>query len=106
MRLWFAAVTSVLAPIGFSSLPALTPGCASVNFRSDGSIVRAQFCRASPSTGAAVVVLHGCGGFSTFDGRLATTLPQYGIATLDVDYFALTPTSGRRGFCLGGRRPD
>jgi dienelactone hydrolase len=50
-------------------------------------------------TGAAVVVLHGCGGFSTFDHRLAATLPSYGLSTLDVDYFGLTPPPGDRGFC-------
>jgi hypothetical protein len=43
--------------------------------------------------------LHGCGGFSTFDHRLVTELPRFGISTLDVDYFAPTPPSGRKGFC-------
>jgi dienelactone hydrolase len=51
------------------------------------------------SSGAAVVVLHGCGGFSTFDHRLVTSLPAFGIATLDVDYFAATPPPGTKGFC-------
>jgi dienelactone hydrolase len=46
-----------------------------------------------------VVVLHGCGGFSTFDHRLAEELPRYGIATLYVDYFQPTPPPGKRGFC-------
>jgi dienelactone hydrolase len=50
----------------------------------------------------AVVVLHGCGGFSTFDHRLVTTLPDHGIATLDVDYFGPTPPPGRKGFCDAG----
>jgi dienelactone hydrolase len=49
-----------------------------------------------------VVVLHGCGGFSTFDHRIVATLPRYGISTLDVDYFALTPPTGGKGFCNGG----
>jgi dienelactone hydrolase len=49
--------------------------------------------------GRAVVVLHGCGGFSTFDHRLAVDLPHYGISTLYVDYFGLTPPPGKRGFC-------
>ncbi len=61
--------------------------------------MRAEFCRAPGGRGAAVVVLHGCGGFSTFDHRLATSLPGYGIATLDVDYFGPTPPSGTKGFC-------
>jgi dienelactone hydrolase len=47
-------------------------------------------------------VLHGCGGFSTFDHRLATELPRHGISTLDVDYFGATPPLGSRGFCGGG----
>ena len=64
--------------------------------------MRAEFCRAKGGSGVAVVVLHGCGGFSTFDHRLATTLPDYGIATLYVDYFLLTPPPKRRGFCRGG----
>ena len=46
-----------------------------------------------------MIVLHGCGGFSTFDHRLATTLPRDGISTLDVDYFGATPPPGRKGFC-------
>jgi dienelactone hydrolase len=45
------------------------------------------------------VVLHGCGGFSTFDHRIVTTLPGYGISTLDVDYFGPTPPPGSKGFC-------
>jgi dienelactone hydrolase len=51
------------------------------------------------------IVLHGCGGFSTFDHRLATGLPAYGISTLYLDYFALTPPPGRRGFCGVWTRP-
>ena len=65
--------------------------------------MRAEFCQAKAGKGTvAVVVLHGCGGFSTFDHRLATTLPDFGIATLDIDYFGLTPPPNRRGFCRGG----
>ena len=52
-----------------------------------------------PPKAPLVVVLHGCGGFSTFDHRLAATLPGYGISTLDVDYFAPTPPPGSKGFC-------
>lgn len=63
----------------------------------------AEFCQAKASKGtAAVVVLHGCGGFSTFDHRVATTLPDFGIATLYIDYFRLTPPPNKRGFCRGG----
>jgi dienelactone hydrolase len=100
-------VAAALASIGGSSFPHFRAGCERADFRSDGSIVRAEFCGAPVSTGSAVVVvLHGCGGFSTFDHQLATTLPQYGIATLDVDYFALTPPTSSRGFCLGGGDPS
>jgi dienelactone hydrolase len=73
--------------------------------------VRADFAgipaeRCGPAAGArAVVVLHGCGGFSTFDHRLAAGLPRYGISTLYVDYFARTPPPGRRGFCGVWTRP-
>ena len=53
-----------------------------------------------PASGPrAVIVLHGCGGFDTFDHRLTAELPRYGIATLDVDYFGPTPPPGRKGFC-------
>jgi len=68
---------------------------------SSGTRVRAEVCRATKdaAAGRAVVVLHGCGGFSTFDHRLAGDLPQMGIATLYVDFFAPTPPPGNRGFC-------
>lgn len=80
--------------------------CARADFTSAGTHVRAELCRATKdaSAGRAVVVLHGCGGFSTFDHRLAGALPQKGIATLYVDFFAPTPPPGKRGFC-GGPRP-
>jgi len=70
--------------------------------------VRAEFCRAAHGFGGAAIVLHGCGGFSTFDHRIVSDLPQYGISTLDVDYFALTPPVGTKGFCngAGGRGFD
>jgi len=62
--------------------------------------------RCGPAQGArAAIVLHGCGGFSTFDHRLATGLPAYGISTLYLDYFAPTPPPGRRGFCSVWTRP-
>lgn len=64
--------------------------------------------RCGPATGArAVIVLHGCGGFSTFDHRLTAELPRYGITTLEVDYFGRTPPPGNRGFCGGfSQGPD
>jgi dienelactone hydrolase len=62
--------------------------------------------RCGPAQGArAAIVLHGCGGFSTFDHRLATELPRDGISTFYLDYFALTPPPGRRGFCSVWTRP-
>ena len=79
--------------------PHFGKGCARLDFKSSGTSVRAELCRAQASSGAAVVVLHGCGGFSTFDHRLVTTLPRYGISTLDVDYFGPTPPPGKKGFC-------
>jgi len=52
-----------------------------------------------------VVVLHGCGGFSTFDHQLALGLPSFGLSTFYVDYFAPTPPPGSRGFCSVWTRP-
>ena len=76
-------------------------GCVRADFPSSGTTVRAERC--GPASGArAVIVLHGCGGFSTFDHRLAAGLPRDGISTLYVDYFGPTPPSGTKGFC-GGR---
>jgi dienelactone hydrolase len=82
-------------------------GCVRADFRSSGTTVRAARC--GPASGQrAVIVLHGCGGFDTFDHRLATRLPRYGISTLYVDYFGPTPPHGNKGFCGGGFRsgPD
>ena len=82
--------------------PTFGAGCSRADFRSGGETIRAERC--GPARGpAAVVVLHGCGGFGTFDHHLVTGLPRYGIATLDVDYFASTP-HGPRGFCSLWRR--
>ena len=83
--------------------PQFGRGCARDDFRSVGTTIRAELCRTSAAGGRAVVVLHGCGGFSTFDHRLATELPGEGISTLDVDYFGPTPPPGRKGFCGGPR---
>jgi dienelactone hydrolase len=74
-------------------------GCSRHDFVSGGSSVRAELCRAPAGADRAVVVLHGCGGFSTFEHRLAVELPHHGISTLDVDYFEQTPPPGRKGFC-------
>jgi len=76
-------------------------GCVRADFTSAGTKVRAERCGAAAGT-RAVIVLHGCGGFSTFDHRLAAELPRYGISTLYVDYFDPTPPPGSRGFCGGG----
>lgn len=76
-------------------------GCVRADFRSSGTTVRAERC--GPARGArAAIVLHGCGGFSTFDHRIAAELPRYGISTLYVDYFGPTPPTGSKGFCGGG----
>ena len=81
-------------------------GCVRADFSSGRTTIRAERC--GPATGArAVIVLHGCGGFSTFDHRLAAELPRYGISTLYVDYFGPTPPPGTRGFCnVYPRRQD
>jgi dienelactone hydrolase len=93
-----AAATSAAA----GGFPRFGSGCARDDFTVSGRTVRAELCRAASPAQRAVVVLHGCGGFSTFDHRIATTLPKDGISTLDVDYFALTPPPGKKGFCDAG----
>jgi dienelactone hydrolase len=82
------------------------PFCARADFTSAGTRVRAELCRATrdAAAGRAVVVLHGCGGFNTFDHRLADTLPLDGVSTLYVDYFAPTPPPGNRGWCSSALR--
>jgi dienelactone hydrolase len=82
-------------------------GCARADFPVGARTVRAELCRArvDASAGRGVLVLHGCGGFSTFDHHLATELPRRGISTLYVDFFGLTPPPGNKGFCSGGARP-
>lgn len=85
-----------------SSFPRYGAGCSRADFASGGSTVRAELCRSNSAGGRAVVVLHGCGGFSTFDHRLVSELPRYGISTLAVDFFGPTPPPGTRGFCGGG----
>jgi dienelactone hydrolase len=102
-----AAALLAVPAAGAGGFPSFGPGCARADFASAGTTVRAELCRAS-SSGRAVVVLHGCGGFSTFDHRLALELPRLGISTLDVDYFGPTPAPGKKGFCgeHGGRGAD
>jgi dienelactone hydrolase len=80
--------------------PHFGAGCTRADFPSGGAPIRGELCSAADSGPArAVVVLHGCGGFSTFDHRLVTELPSFGISTLDVDYFEPTPPPGPKGFC-------
>ena len=96
-----ASVTVVLAAPAHGygrPFPHFAAGCSRADFRSAGVDIRAERCGAS-SGRRAVVVLHGCGGFSTFDHRIAVDLPRFGITTLYVDYFARTPPPGTRGFC-------
>ena len=97
-----AGAAILASPAAGGGFPRFGAGCARHDFRSGGATVRAELCRASGDSGAVVVVLHGCGGFSTFDHRIVTTLPQDGISTLDVDYFGPTPPPGTKGFCDGG----
>jgi dienelactone hydrolase len=115
------AVVLLVALAGASGAPAAhtlhpfprftTPGCTRDDFSSGGQPVRAELCRATRDPGGggrAVVVLHGCGGFDTFDHRLAADLPGDGITTLYVQYFDPTPPPpGGKGFCGGrGFGPD
>jgi dienelactone hydrolase len=94
-----AGAAILASPAAGGGFPRFGAGCARHDFASGGVTVRAELCRAGSGSGAAVVVLHGCGGFSTFDHRIVTGLPGYGISTLDVDYFGRTPPPGRKGFC-------
>ena len=89
-----AGSSSALRPFAHEDFPR---DCRRADFRSDASPVRALFCPARGT--AAVIVLHGCGGFGEIDHRLTAELPSYGIATLYVDYFEPTPPPGRTGFC-------
>jgi dienelactone hydrolase len=105
-----AVLALACAPVAASHpFPPFTqPYCARDDFASAGTRVRAELCRATrdEAAGRAVVVLHGCGGFDTFDHRLADTLPIDGVSTLYVDYFAPTPPPGTRGWCSGGGDED
>ena len=103
MRLVLAAAGALIlaSTAAGGGFPRFGTGCARHDFRSGGGTVRAELCRADRDTGAAVVVLHGCGGFSTFDHRIVTTLPALGISTYDIDFFGPTPPPGTKGFCDG-----
>ena len=103
VRRAYLVAGAVVALAGAHPFPHFGSGCVRADYTSGGTHIRAERC--GPSTGAAVVVLHGCGGFGTFDHRLAADLPAYGIATLYVDYFAPTPPPGARGFCNVWTRP-
>lgn len=105
-RLAVGAGIALAAAAGTSGaargFPVFGAGCVRADFRSAGTTVRAERC--GPASGPrAVIVLHGCGGFGTFDHTLAVDLPRFGIATLDVDLFARTPPPGDKGFCEGFR---
>jgi dienelactone hydrolase len=102
VALVLAAPAAALSPRVFENLG---PGCTRADFSSGDGTVPAELCRRDGEH-AAVVVLHGCGGFGTLDHKLAARLPSHGFATLYVDYFALTP-HGPKGFCGGrGRSSD
>jgi dienelactone hydrolase len=97
-----AALFSLLQVAPAGAFPRYGAGCSRADFSSSGTTVRAELCRAQGAGGRAVVVLHGCGGFSTFDHRLVSDLPRFGISTLAVDFFGPTPPPGNKGFCGGG----
>ena len=98
------AAAAVLVPSAGAGFPSFAPGsgCRRDDLTVRGKIVAAELCRRAADGGRAVVVLHGCGGFSTFDHRIVTTLPSDGVATLDVDFYGLTPPPGDKGFCGAG----
>jgi dienelactone hydrolase len=92
-----------IAGVDAARFPRMPSQCVPSDYRSGGAKVRAALCRPPGRTAAPVaIVLHGCGGFDTFDHRLAVELPTAGIATLYVDYFDPTPPPGRKGWCNGG----
>lgn len=94
-----AAVHGAVRPF-----PRFGPGCTRADFSSGGATIRAMLC--GPASGVrAVIVLHGCGGFDTFDHRLTAELPRHGISALDIDYFGPTPPPGSKGFCNVWTRP-
>lgn len=109
MRMARALVAAlVLASVGAAGadaapFPRMPPHCVASDYRSGGARVRAAVCLPAGRTPAPVaIVLHGCGGFDTFDHRLAVDLPRAGVATMYIDYFDPTPPPGRKGWCNGG----
>jgi dienelactone hydrolase len=106
LRVAIVAALALLVPtptsVTAAAFPRLPRECVRSDFRSAGAPVRAALC-VPPGRGRfpAAIVLHGCGGFDTFDHRLAVDLPHAGIATLYVDYFDPTPPPGDKGFCSG-----
>jgi dienelactone hydrolase len=105
-----AGASVVLVAVGHAAVRpfphfAAGSGCARADFPSAGVTVRAERC-GRVSGRRAVVVLHGCGGFNTFDHQLAADLPRFGVSTLYVDYFAPTPPPGTRGFCSEWGHPQ
>ena len=107
---WFVAVLLAAVFCGAAAatpFPRMPSSCSRDDFSSSRATVRAALCLpAGAARGPGVVVLHGCGGFDTFDHRLATELPRAGIATFYVDYFDPTPALSRRGFCGAGPALD
>jgi dienelactone hydrolase len=96
-------ISAIAGSAGAAPFPKMPRQCAPSDFRSGGTAVRADVCLpAGPARAPVAIVLHGCGGFDTFDHRLAVELPQAGIATLYLDYFDPTPPPGRKGWCGGG----
>ncbi len=101
LGLAFVAALVVVTAAAAGPFPKIASVCSRTDFRSVGTTIRADFCPAegTRTSGAAVVVLHGCGGFGTIDQLLARDLPRHGIATFYVDYFGATPPPSRKGFC-------
>ena len=92
-----AATAAAITAATSASVPRVGGTCARtvVDGRVDALLCRPPSGRAS----VGAVVLHGCSGFGSIDTRVAKGLPRAGIATLYVDYFALTPQQRPREFC-------
>ena len=109
-RLALVAAAGALALVAASGaaghpFPRMPASCVRSDYPSAGAVVRAALCLPkAPGPAPVAIVLHGCGGFDTFDHRLAVELPRAGIATLYVDYFDPVPPAGTKGYCNGGGR--
>jgi dienelactone hydrolase len=100
---WLVLAPATVAGVDAAPFPTMPPQCVTSDYRSGGAKVRAALCLPAKGTPAPVaIVLHGCGGFDTFDHRLAIDLPTAGIATLYLDYFDPTPPPDGKGWCNGG----